>query len=76
VCRPPCPVAGIAFAVIVIKSNKYIYRVLRRMSLPKRDGVMGRWTKLHNEELHDLCSSPRIVRMMKSRRMRLAGHVA
>jgi hypothetical protein len=43
---------------------------------PKRDGVMGGWRKLHNEELHDLYSSPSIIRIIKSRRMRLAGHVA
>jgi hypothetical protein len=37
---------------------------------------MGDWRKLHNEELHNLYSSPNIIRMMKSRRMRWAGHVA
>ena len=42
----------------------------------RRDGVKGQWRKLHNEELNDLCSSPNIVRVMKSRRMRWAGHVA
>jgi hypothetical protein len=36
----------------------------------------GKWRKLHNKELHDLCSSPSIIRIMKSRRMRWAGHVA
>jgi hypothetical protein len=40
----------------------------------KRDEVTGDWRKLHNEELHNLYSSPSIIRMMKSRRMRLAGH--
>jgi hypothetical protein len=40
------------------------------------DEVRGKWRKLHNEELHDLYSLPNIVRMKKSRRMRLAGHVA
>jgi hypothetical protein len=50
-------------------------RVLRRIFGPKRDGVMGRWIKLHNEELHNLYSSPRIIRIIKSRRMRWAGHV-
>jgi hypothetical protein len=48
-------------------------RVLRRMFGPKRDEVTGEWRKLHNEELRDLYSSPRII---KSRRMRCAGHVA
>jgi hypothetical protein len=51
-------------------------RVLRRKFGPKRDEVTGHWRKLHNEELHNLCSSPNIIRMMiKSRRMRWAGHV-
>jgi hypothetical protein len=43
---------------------------------PKRDDVTGDWRKLHNEELHNLYSSPNIIRMIKSRRMRWAGHVA
>jgi hypothetical protein len=51
-------------------------RVLRRIFGPKRDGVAGEWRKLHKEELHDLYSSPSIVRVIKSRRMRWAGHVA
>jgi hypothetical protein len=49
--------------------------VLRRIFGPKRE-VTGDWRKLHNEELHDLYSSPNIIRMMKSRRMRWAGNVA
>jgi hypothetical protein len=51
-------------------------RVLRRIFEPKRDGVTGGWRKLHNEELHNLYSSPSIIRIIKSRRMRWAGHVA
>jgi hypothetical protein len=50
-------------------------RVLRRIFGPKRDEVTGGWRKLHNEELHKLYSSPSIIRMIKSRRMRWAGHV-
>jgi hypothetical protein len=50
-------------------------RVLRKIFRPKRDGVTGGRRKLHNEELHHLCSSPSIVRIVKSRRMRWAGHV-
>jgi hypothetical protein len=51
-------------------------RVLRRIFGPKIDEVTGEWRKLHNEVLHNLCSSPNIIRMVKSRRMRWAGHVA
>jgi hypothetical protein len=43
---------------------------------PKRDEVTGGWRELHNEELRDLYSSPSIIRIIKSRRVRLAGHVA
>jgi hypothetical protein len=43
---------------------------------PKRDEVIGGWRKLHNEKLHNLNSSPSIIRMIKSRRMKWAGHVA
>jgi hypothetical protein len=52
--------------------------VLRRARVfgPKRDEVTGEWRKLHNEELHDLYSSPNIIRVVKLRRMRWAGHVA
>jgi hypothetical protein len=51
-------------------------RMLRRIFGPKRDDVTGDWRKLHNEELHNLYSSPNIIRMIKSRRMRWAGHVS
>jgi hypothetical protein len=50
-------------------------RVLRRVFGPKRDEVTGVWRKLHNEELNGLYSLPNIVRVVKSRRMRWAGHV-
>jgi hypothetical protein len=48
-------------------------RMLRRIFGPKRNEVTGDWRKLHNEELHNLHSSPNIIIMNKSRRMRLAG---
>jgi len=51
-------------------------RVLRKVFGPKRDEVTGEWKKLHNEELSDLYSLPNIVRVVKPRRMRWAGHVA
>ena len=51
-------------------------RVLRRVFVLKRDEVTREWRKLHNEELNDLYSTPNIVRVIKSRRMRWAGHVA
>ena len=51
-------------------------RVLRRIFGPERDEVRGEWRKLHYEELNDLYCSPSIVRVIKSRRFRWAGHVA
>jgi transcription termination factor 2 len=51
-------------------------RVLRRIFGPKRDGMTGGWRKLHNEELLNLYSLPSIIRIIKSRRVRWAGHVA
>jgi hypothetical protein len=50
--------------------------MLRRILEPKRDEVTGDWRKLHNEELHNFYSSPDITIMIKSRRMRWAGHAA
>jgi hypothetical protein len=51
-------------------------RVLRRIFGPKRDEATGEWRRIHNEELNDLYSSPNIIRIIKTRRMRWAGHVA
>jgi hypothetical protein len=51
-------------------------RVLRRIFGPKRDQVTGEWRRLHNEERNDLYSSPNIIQVIKSRRMRWVGHVA
>jgi hypothetical protein len=51
-------------------------RVLRRIFGPKRDEMTGEWRKLHNEEFRDLYSSPSIIRINKSRRMRWTGDVA
>jgi hypothetical protein len=50
--------------------------VLRKIFGPKRDEVTGEWRSLHNEELYDLYSWPDIIRVIRSRRMRWAGHVA
>jgi hypothetical protein len=50
--------------------------VLRRIFGPKRDEVTGEWRRLHSEELHNLYSSPNIIRQIKSRGMRWVGHVA
>jgi hypothetical protein len=58
------------------KRGVFESRVLRRIFSPKRDEIIGRWRKLHNEELHNLYSSLNIIRMIKSRRMRWAKHVA
>jgi len=52
------------------------YTVLRRIFGPKRDMITKEWRKLYNEELNDLYTSPNIVRVIKSRRMGWAGHVA
>jgi hypothetical protein len=51
-------------------------RVLKRIFGPKRDEVTGEWRRLHNKELYALYSSPNIIRVMKSRRLKWAGHVA
>jgi len=60
----------------VCKLRVFQNGVLRRIFGPKRDEVTVEWRKLHNEKLNDLHSSPNIVRVIKSRKMRWAGHVA
>jgi len=50
--------------------------VLRKIFGPRRDEVTGEWSRLHNEELNDLYASPTILQVIKSRRMKWAGHVA
>jgi len=61
---------------VAAKLRVFENRVLRKIFGPRRDEVMGEWRRLHNEELNDLYSSPNILRVIKSRRMRWAGHVA
>jgi hypothetical protein len=58
------------------KLRAFENRMLRRIFGLKRDVVTGGWRKLHNEEHHNLYSSPSIIRIVKSRRMRWAGHMA
>ena len=53
-----------------------MFRPTNAAVIPRRDKITGEWRRLHNEELNDLYSSPNIVRGIKSRRMRWAGHVA
>ena len=60
----------------VIRCCRFENMVLRRIFGPRKDEVTGEWRRLHNEELNDLYSSPNIVQVIKSRRMRWAGHVA
>jgi hypothetical protein len=69
----PCPEPD---DTIRILKDILQYQELRRIFCPKRDEVTGDWRRLHNEELHSVYSSPNIIRMIKSRRMRWAGHVA
>jgi hypothetical protein len=65
------PEKFLCFAYKIVFEN----RVQRRIFGPKRDEVMLGWKKLHNKQLHNLYSSPSIIRIIKSRKMRWAGHV-
>jgi hypothetical protein len=70
---------GFAGLQYLLESNRlrvFENRVLRRIFRLKRHEVTGGWRKLHNEELHKLYSSQRVIKMIKSRRMRWAGHIA
>ena len=58
------------------KLHVFENKVLRKIYGPKRDEMTGEWRRLHNEELHGLYDSPDVVKIMKSRRLRWAGHVA
>jgi hypothetical protein len=71
----PVSVGFFFIEYVLTRLRVFENRVLRRIFGPKVDGVTVEWRKLHNE-LHDLYSSPSIIRIIKSRRMRWAGHVA
>jgi hypothetical protein len=73
---PTASVISVNFIFCIFRLRVFENRVLRRTFGAKRDGVTGEWRKLHNEELDDLYSSPNIVRVIKSRRMRSVGHSA
>jgi hypothetical protein len=81
--RPPRPVTEIALLTYQNfkrfkrqRLREFENRVLMRIFVPRRDEVTGGWRKLHNEELHNLFSSPSIITMIKSKRIRWAGHAA
>jgi hypothetical protein len=80
---PVSPYRHKTWSLIIGEEHTHIDRLrvcekmeLRRISGPKREGVVGSWRRLHTEELHDLYASPNIVWVIKSRRMKLAGHAA
>jgi hypothetical protein len=67
---------GVKLGLLHYRSRVFENRVLRRISGPKRDEVTEEWRKLHCGDLHNLYSSPDIIRQIKSSRTRWAGHVA
>jgi hypothetical protein len=71
---------GVKLGLLTLREDRRLRvfenRVLRRIFGPKRDEMTGEWRKLHKKELHDLYSSPSIIIIIKSRRMRWAGNVA
>jgi hypothetical protein len=75
-CRFPFALLCIIISVREARVCAWYWEVLRRVFGPKRDEVTGVWRKLHKEELHDLYSSPTIVQVIKSRRIRWARHAA
>jgi hypothetical protein len=71
------PTVGLTLGAVLRKIVSVgLHDVLRTIFGPKRDEVTGGWRKLHNEELHNLYSFPSIIRMIKSRIIKWAGHVA
>jgi hypothetical protein len=72
----PVILYGFEMWSLTLRLRVFENRVLRRIFGPKRNEMTGGWRKLHNEELRNLYSSPDIIKIIKSRRMRWTGHVA
>ena len=73
-CSSKCKMTSLNISVLPLRVSEN--KVLKRIFGPRRDEVTGEWRRLRNEELNDLHPSPNIVRVIKSRKMRWAGHVA